>query len=602
MLAWQHLGTALWKVIKDENISSCESLSVAPCSSRGYVEEQLPFKEYGNEIEEGHYAVRVVVDREPITSQFHSEIQEVIAKGEAWPLSDTPKSFDYYKGLHDLFSEFSYPELAVLNREEAAEFLRSIDRELFEACSYLDINKIRFVLHRGANPNALKCEYIDTPLKELVWAVVNNQGAIQEPDQKDWYRGKYPVVQLTTQNKTAMVELLINYGAHPDVHWFEENTPLAIAACNDEEEIVSTLLKYGSDPSIPSFFDSGITNWPSAWEYATDECQDRTEEEWQAHKRIVTMLETLCPSPYYVHNNTPEQHQESQPVAETITDNDIYAVIQRQALEYQLARELTASEREYIESSEHSALAQNCYYLALAYNSHEPRWILEHCSPVVQYTSQSVFKSLCGIKEYREYLTGKIRTLSEVTASNQARFELGYSPHGKPCVIGYQRQGEFSCGLGARLLWMSIDLDEQDRIESICAVTCAPPASEAQGTDIFPGISDEQIRSELSCKPQKIPTQVELVFKLFVLDPLSELDITMINETKSVVATLAHAQIIVKSTGSSKWEDVEERSKYHIVSLPNLVVEHAGNLVMQLQGLYLAPQIRERLATYVFLE
>ena len=600
MLAWQHLGTALWSVVEDEKITANESCSIAPCSRMGDVEEQLVYMEHWNKIEEGHYAITLVIDQEPITREFTKEIEKVIANGEAWPLSDTPRSDDYFKDLSDLFFEFSYQELAVLNREEAVAPLRIVDKELFEACRFLDISKIRLALHRGANPNALRIESNNTPLKALIDYISSNQESIQKDDN----RGGLPVVPLSKSDKVAMVELLLKYGAHPDVHWFEQSIPLAIAALINEEEIVATLLKYGSDPSIQTYYDTGITAWPSAWDYATDidHNEFHLQENKQAHERIVAMLETLRPSPYYVHTNTSEQHQESQPAAETITDNDIYADIQRQASEYPLTCELTAWEREYIESSEHSALAQNCYYLALAYNSHEPRWILEHCSSVVQYTSQSVFKSLCGIKEYGEYLTGKIRTLSEVTASNQARFELGYSPHGKPCVIGYQRQGEFSCGLGARLFWMSIDLDGQDRIESICAVTCAPPASEAQGTGIFPGISDEQIRSELSCKPQKIPVQAELVFKLFVLDPLSELDITMINETKSVVATLAHAQVIVKSTGSSKWEDVEERSKYHIVSLPNLVVEHAGNLVMQLPGLYLAQQIRERLATYVFLE
>jgi hypothetical protein len=97
---------------------------------------------------------------------------------------------------------------------------------------------------------------------------------------------------------------------------------------------------------------------------------------------------------------------------------------------------------------------------------------------------------LRGIREYGEYLKGKLQTISQVDPSQQARFELGYSPFGKPCVIGYQRQGEISTGIGERMLWMDIDIDDLGRFHKICAVTCVPPASEAQGTGLLPGISN----------------------------------------------------------------------------------------------------------------
>ena len=203
------------------------------------------------------------------------------------------------------------------------------------------------------------------------------------------------------------------------------------------------------------------------------------------------MLEALRPSPHYVLTETSEQPQETQPVTGTPRDNDVYAEIQQQAAENPLAGEPTTAEREYIDSSENPGVACLCYYYALAYNTYEARWILERCSPDVEYTSQSVFQTLRGIREYGEYLTRKIRILSKTASANQARFELGYSPHGKPCIIGYQRQGEFSYGFGERLLWMDIDLDEQDRFKSICAITGVPPASAAKGTGIFPGIPNE---------------------------------------------------------------------------------------------------------------
>jgi hypothetical protein len=253
---------------------------------------------------------------------------------------------------------------------------------------------------------------------------------------------------------------------------------------------VETLLKHGSDPSIHFFHDMGFRTWPTTWEYATDELHDRTEEEWQAHERIVAMFEALRPTPYYTQPQTvSDQPQESQLAAEsTVSDLDYYEEIQHHATENPLLLKLTPKESEYIESSSNPILARLCHYLALAYNAHEPRWILEHCAPDVEYTSQSVFQTLSGIREYGDYLTDKLRTLSQQPDSQQACFELGYSHAGKPCVIGYQRQGMHSSGIGERLLWMDIEYDEQGRFLKICAVTCVPPPSIASGTGIFPGI------------------------------------------------------------------------------------------------------------------
>lgn len=245
-----------------------------------------------------------MVDRDTITRKFVEEVELVIARGETWTVSNTPRTFDYYKELADLFTEFSYPELAVLNREEAIKPLSDTDRELYAACDYLDIKKIRQALKRGANPNALRNEYIDTPLRNLVDNIISNSCAILEPKQAKWYKGDKPVVQLSGSDKAALVELLLRYGAHTDLHWFEEDIPLAYAALNNEEEIVATLLKYGSDPSIQSYYDSGVTAWPTAWDYATDTDHHEfnlqgDKEGLQAHERIVAMFETMRPSPYY---------------------------------------------------------------------------------------------------------------------------------------------------------------------------------------------------------------------------------------------------------------------------------------------------------------
>jgi hypothetical protein len=324
MLAWHHLGTALCAVTEDDNISVFESFTVVPCSSWGYVEKQIAYKEYGNEIEKGNYAVTLIIDKEQITRELLEEIKTVIARGDTWPLSDTPKSYGYYENaLCDLFSEFSYPELVVLNNEEALPPLRDVDKELFEACRCLDIKKIRLALHRGANPNAILNKSTETPLMLLIDAIRDNNRAIY--DKEKFYREKYPVVQLSAHDKVAMLELLLMYGAHPDVHWFENTIPLAIAAINNEEEIVATLMKHSSDPSIQSYFDSGITDWPTAWDYATDNEHHEfnlqgDEEGWQAHERIVAMFETLRPTPYYVESETTvEQSQVAQPALRALS-------------------------------------------------------------------------------------------------------------------------------------------------------------------------------------------------------------------------------------------------------------------------------------------
>ena len=258
------------------------------------------------------------------------------------------------------------------------------------------------------------------------------------------------------------------------------------------------------------------------------------------------------------------------------------------------------SEQTFIDSAVHPEKAWLCLYMALAYNTCDPSWILDRCNWGVTYTSQSVHDVLTGIRDYGDYLKRKLKTIAACGPNQRARFELGYSPSGEPCVIGYQRQGKFSYGIGESLLWMDIKPDNNGYFKDIVAVTIIPDPFYAQGTGVFPGIPKEQIIEERSWKPHKIPEQLKLDFKLFQMEPPSRLEIEMADNIRVVIGDLPRAELFIRSTGSIGDESEYECQKYHVVSLPNLVVEHEGELVMQAPGLLSPGKIRERLAAYVF--
>ena len=120
---------------------------------------------------------------------------------------------------------------------------------------YRDINIIKLLLSKGADPNIADCASTDwTPLHlaccsdnsyllyEIVELLLDNNA---NPNVKD-YKGKTPLYYAT--NSLKIRELLLKRGANPNIKDSDGWTPLD---CICRADIGQLLLKYGAIPLYP---------------------------------------------------------------------------------------------------------------------------------------------------------------------------------------------------------------------------------------------------------------------------------------------------------------------------------------------------------------
>lgn len=147
-------------------------------------------------------------------------------------LSKIPLNFSWDE-IESNFTELSEPELVFLNCNAAQPLLSDSDKVLCKAVDKLDINMIRQALIVGANLNHFY--YEDSILSSVISAWYNY---ISFPEH-------FNKMSISLNNVQEMMLLLLNEGAHPDLHHPEGTNALTAAVVTQQPELAELLLEYG---------------------------------------------------------------------------------------------------------------------------------------------------------------------------------------------------------------------------------------------------------------------------------------------------------------------------------------------------------------------
>ena len=155
-------------------------------------------------------------------------------------------------------------------------------------------------MSKGADPNGIG-DYDQTPLQR----VLDFKWADHRPyESEEQYQRDLEILGPTPQELIAMIDVLVEAGAHVDWAAPNECTPLAEACLHSTAEVVTHLLELGADPSIRCHDDEYPSEAGTAWDFAAMRCdgldEDRNDESlWNAlaavHKEPWGDLEVTDP-------------------------------------------------------------------------------------------------------------------------------------------------------------------------------------------------------------------------------------------------------------------------------------------------------------------
>lgn len=140
---------------------------------------------------------------------------------------------------------------------------------LIEAVVEGDIEEVESLLESGIDPNIIDIEGW-TP---LMWATqINNLDMINllieygaNPDIVDYYYEETALIIATNNNYVEAIKILLENGADPNLIDSYGLTPLISAVSNSNSETIRTLLETGADPNISNIY--GLTPLMSASTY-----------------------------------------------------------------------------------------------------------------------------------------------------------------------------------------------------------------------------------------------------------------------------------------------------------------------------------------------
>ncbi|HIH2744576.1 TPA: ankyrin repeat domain-containing protein [Burkholderia lata] len=117
------------------------------------------------------------------------------------------------------------------------------DERLLDATGWGgDVDEVAQALRDGANPNARQPGTWDGFTISSIMGVSGHTALHQAID-------RHSFVDEITEDRTALVRLLLDHGADPN-QWSNENTPLGHAASSGSGELVALLLDRGAGKSV----------------------------------------------------------------------------------------------------------------------------------------------------------------------------------------------------------------------------------------------------------------------------------------------------------------------------------------------------------------
>lgn len=490
-LARGHLWTSLWKTIEDEKPTVTETCIVEGCSKMGYAMPVAATMSWNDEFDEDGRRIRVVLDRKEVTEDDFQRIYAALDEGRLPEIDVSPVAFSF-DDIREGFIELSVPELAVLNSFDTWGPLNDADRQLFEAVYSLDRQGIERAVELGARLNRVD-KYRSSAISQLITSWGDHIWNRTAPENERWQGYPHPEGEISESEICSMIEFLLDQGAHPDIHGFDEAPAIVEAALGRHPAIVELLLRRGANAAIDWASDSWFGEWPQAWDSPSFRA---FQEGCPEARRVYDLLILNRPSPNFTKSGEDEDKaaalglspigkvavsDESQDSTGEFEDGENDGDTELQEIVFSPEEQVWVEEQ----GAEQQLVRQCLVRYAKSFNSLDVAPLIGLITHQTTYESQSVFDTLTGRKRILEYFRGKFVTIHEKGANVLA--ELAALPGGQPCVALYQPiSGSDSGADDSPAALMTITTDTQGRVKSFLMITAVPSPSLARKTGIFP--------------------------------------------------------------------------------------------------------------------
>ena len=253
---------------------------------------------------------------------------------------------------------------------------------------------------------------------------------------------------------------------------------------------------------------------------------------------------------------------------------------------------LTPAEQSWIDASTNAAKATLCVPLAAAFNRLDAGFLEPILTEGCVYESQSAIEGIRGKAEVLGYFGEKFATVRATGVAHLTTAELAVDPGGKPCVLLRQRSSVFGRpSLGAIAGYLRVFPAGSDgRLGRVMLVTSVPPPGLCRGTDLFPGLSEDEVCQARAFEGGRLPLSEEVTFVLFAMPRVLACD-EMARDLRELIAAYAPAKIRLVTPRNR-----EACLEHGVTGFPTLLVTWRGATVRTLDGYHSNDQVREALA------
>lgn len=504
-LAWGHLWTALWSIIKEEKPTVSEATIVEACSNWGYPAPVANAKQFGKEFTGNHRRITLVSHVDAIDEEKYSEVKALVERGVLPDVDLEPVNFTFAE-IRDGFIELSSPELVLLNWADARPPQSDDDLKLIQSVNHLNLEGMGAALLAGANANTIN-QSNEPLISALIGRWRDHEAHFNAPDDDlSWHGGDRSAQKIQDDEVLASINLLLDHGAHPDLHGPGETTAITDASLNCRFNVVELLLNRGASAAIECYFDSDPGQWPQAWDSPHFDAFHENDPE---ARRIYDLLILNRPSPIFRKEFEARDKNAAVGIgpdsqsgdfrlpdsSEVKSEGTVDAADEGATFEYNLiARQLPNDKQIVLWMSDQggTAIAAACNRYALALNTLDASWLDGIFSEFVSYESQSVFEKLVGRKRVMGHLLAKLESIRQTTHSKPI-FDVGLQS-GTACVIGFQQQGPDDVNWRNQpVANFTFALDFVGLIKSILVITVAPVPSTAKGSATYPGLNNPNL-------------------------------------------------------------------------------------------------------------
>lgn len=245
-------GMAFWQAVwnlteREEHHGVGEQLFTAYCDTLGNTHDldQWPPKDGLP-----HYKVTVICNTAAVDASLHEHIKNKLVRGLPLELDATPVSHLRFSDMEQGLVELSGTDLVWLNWVDGCRSTHQSEPEsvlrLEAALEQFDVDRVCHALAEGAEVNGF------TP-----------QGASYLSTLYHRWQGRS-----SSDTALSIARVLLEQGAHPDLHSPYDTPVLVDAALNNDVAWVRLLLAHGAHASVQCFPDDGRMEWPPVWENA----------------------------------------------------------------------------------------------------------------------------------------------------------------------------------------------------------------------------------------------------------------------------------------------------------------------------------------------